>query len=359
MKNKSAGLYDPFLDTMGGGEKHILSILKVLHDCGYSTTVFWDENLSGQIKNKFSSRLSNRLMWGKNIFGKKNSFLKKFFTLKKLYAFFYVTDGSYFFSPAKKNFIFCMVPQKNLYKMTFLNKLKTANYIFISNSLFTQKKLAEFGISSELIYPYVDDIFLTTQTENKEKIILSVGRFFGHLHSKNHEQIIQSFNRLKNTILKEYKLVLVGGLKNEDKQYYDKLFNRIKDDKNIILGPNISFEKLLELYRKASIFWHFAGFGVDENEHPERVEHLGITPLEAMASGCATFCYNAGGPKEFIINGKNGFLFSSEDELGKQMEQITNNNSLQNKLSKNAQEYVRAHFSYKTFKENVQKVLNL
>ncbi|EKE14265.1 MAG: hypothetical protein ACD_12C00601G0004, partial [uncultured bacterium] len=37
MKNKSKriALYDPYLSTLGGGEKHILSILDVFAEQGY------------------------------------------------------------------------------------------------------------------------------------------------------------------------------------------------------------------------------------------------------------------------------------------------------------------------------------
>jgi hypothetical protein len=44
---KKAALYDPYLDVMGGGEKHILSILQVLEHEGYEANVFWDHDLTG------------------------------------------------------------------------------------------------------------------------------------------------------------------------------------------------------------------------------------------------------------------------------------------------------------------------
>ena len=41
---KRAALYDPYLDILGGGEKHILSILKVLEDEGYEIIVVDSES---------------------------------------------------------------------------------------------------------------------------------------------------------------------------------------------------------------------------------------------------------------------------------------------------------------------------
>jgi glycosyltransferase involved in cell wall biosynthesis len=89
------------------------------------------------------------------------------------------------------------------------------------------------------------------------------------------------------------------------------------------------------------------------------VEHFGITPLEAMASGCITFCYNAGGPKSFIHNGENGFLFSSVEELMKQMSQVLEHGAEMHLISEQARNYVDVTFSYERFKKNTLEVFGL
>ena len=129
--------------------------------------------------------------------------------------FFYVTDGSYFFSGAKKNFVYAMIPDKKLYSQNLINRLKLLNYQFITHSLFTQKWLKKFGIESKVIMPYLDDKLINSDIKfsKKEKIILSVGRFFSHLHSKRQDLIIQAFKKLKVKFKKfsDYKLILAGG----------------------------------------------------------------------------------------------------------------------------------------------------
>lgn len=101
------------------------------------------------------------------------------------------------------------------------------------------------------------------------------------------------------------------------------------------------------------------GYGIDETKHPEMVEHLGITPLEAMASGCLTFCYNAGGPKEIIKDGQNGFLYNDNDELIKKLSRILNNQVMQYKIRSEAKKFIEANFTYEIFKKRVLDVLNL
>jgi len=203
---KKVGLYDPYLDTLGGGEKYILSILEVFAEQGYEVNIFWDKNLTKEIKNRFTFRYINTSKYVPNIFKNNSSTLKTLGTLRTFDYFFYVTDGSYFFSGAKNNFVYAMIPDKKLYSQNLINRLKLINYQFITHSLFTQKWLKRFGIESKVIMPYLDKklININVNSIGKQKIILSVGRFFSHLHSKRQDLIIETFKKLKNKY-KEFK----------------------------------------------------------------------------------------------------------------------------------------------------------
>src|SRR5687768_5161520 len=113
-KRKKVALFDPFLDTLGGGERHILSVIQALDQAGCEITIFWDEDLSIAFTKRFSLHFTH-LTFAPNVF-KKNDPFDKMKLLKSFDYFFYMTDGSYFFSTAKNNFVFAMVPQKSLYK---------------------------------------------------------------------------------------------------------------------------------------------------------------------------------------------------------------------------------------------------
>ena len=375
-KKIKVGIYDPFLDTLGGGEKYIFSILEVLAEKGYEINVFWNKDLSKEINGRFALKSIGSWKWLPNIFKRhpersRGIFNKisrlvslarndnTFINLKKFDYFFYVTDGSYFFSSAKKNFVYAMVPDEKLYNLTVINRLKLANYSFITHSEFTKKWLKKFGIDSQVIMPYLDKHFTDQDAEyfKKDKIILSVGRFFPHLHSKKQDEMIRTFKLLKKSNLQfeDYKLILAGGLKKEDKKYFDYLKKLADNDSSIVFKPNIELYELYKLYELSNYFWHFAGYGVDENIHPEQVEHFGITPVEAMASGCLTFSYNAGGPKEIISEGENGFLFNSTGELIEKMITVENNSELKNKIRLKSSLYAKKRFSYKVFEDLVLK----
>ena len=359
LKNKIA-LYNPYLNTLGGGERHILSILQALEEVGADITIFWDKDLKKDIKKNLGLQF-RRLNFAPNVF--KKSTFDRTKALSQFSTLIYVTDGSYFFSPCEKNYIFCMVPNPALYKMSLMNKLKTKNYSFITNSFYTQKWLEKWGIQSQVIYPYIDDDFMKIDVASlkKESIILSVGRFFPHLHSKRQDILIETFLKAKAThpLFADFKLILAGGLMDSDKEYFNSLKKLAGDDKSIVFYPNIDYSRLLTLYKKSSIFWHGAGYEIDENQHPEQVEHLGITPLEAMSAGCITFCYQAGGPKEIISDGMNGFLFDTRDGLIAKTVTILKNTGFQKMIQLTAKDFVETNFSFDAFKEQVYKVFQI
>ncbi|MDO9027741.1 MAG: glycosyltransferase, partial [Candidatus Roizmanbacteria bacterium] len=171
--------------------------------------------------------------------------------------------------------------------------------------------------------------------------------------------IIKAFKKLKVKSKKfsDYKLVLAGGLKKEDQGYFDSLKELTSGDSSIIFKPNLPLYELYELYKLSNYFWHFTGFGVDENKNPELVEHLGIAPLEAMASGCLTFCYSAGGLKELIKDGENGFLFSDVDELINKMIKVNSDEPFKKEIRNFAISFVKKQFSYTVFKSKIKDSL--
>jgi len=353
---RKVGLFDPYLDVLGGGEKYLLQMLAACEDMGYQPTIFWNQDVRRDIERRLNISFKN-LKFENNIFIDRsiNSF-QRFLKLKEYDVFLYISDGSYFFSGAKKNLVHAMVPLRQLYLASSLNRVKHLNWLFVANSYFTQSHLKNWGVNSTVLYPYLDKNFLESPIPKKEQVILSVGRFFTNLHAKNHELMIDIF--LKNKKLSNgYTLVLAGGLKEEDNEYFELLKKRIGTAKNIQLKPNISYDELLGLYLKASYYWHFAGFGVDDVEHPELVEHFGITPIEAMAMGTIPFCFNAGGPKELIADGVNGFLFNGEAELIKKMSVVMGSEKVREEIAANARNYAQKNFSYDVYKHNIKKLL--
>jgi glycosyltransferase involved in cell wall biosynthesis len=69
------------------------------------------------------------------------------------------------------------------------------------------------------------------------------------------------------------------------------------------------------LYRRAAVYWHAAGYGVDGNVEPAALEHFGMATAEAMAHGTVPVAIARGGQPEVVRHGEDGFLWREPDEL--------------------------------------------
>jgi len=173
---------------------------------------------------------------------------------------------------------------------------------------------------STILFPPVDiESFAPEKNAAREKAILSVGRFFPQHHNKKQYELASAFIDMVKKYpadLEGYTLYLAGGL--EDRPGYGEYVESIKEISEgypVKVLTNLSFDRLAGLFRKASIFWHASGLGEDEEAHPEKFEHFGITTVEAMSAGCIPVVIEKGGQKEIVTDGIDGFLFRDLEEL--------------------------------------------
>lgn len=357
---KKALLYNPYLDVMGGGERHVLSIMALLAQAGYHVDIAWDD---AQILTTLGTKLRmdvSHFNCVPNVFTKGSGFKRNSMTAQ-YDIFIYVTDGSYFTSHAKRNIIFSMYPDKRLYEFSLSNWYKLRGYEVIANGDFTAEKVSLWlKRDAYVIYPYIDKGFFVDKPA-KSRTILGVGRFFQHLHSKRHDILIKAFTKLQQDYneFSDFRLILAGGLKDEDKPYYDEIQNIAKINPNVIFKPNATFPELQKLYQDALIYWHAAGYDVDENVNPELVEHVGISPLEAMASRCLVFCHNSGGPKRYVLDGQNGYLYNNMDDLVFKTAQAYTQLQSNDQILDNAKLSVGTNFSFPVFKNKVEQFFKI
>jgi glycosyltransferase involved in cell wall biosynthesis len=93
----------------------------------------------------------------------------------------------------------------------------------------------------------------------------------------------------------------------------------------IIELENRSHEEVAKLMKESAFF-------VSVNTH----EAFNSTVPEAMAAGCIVVCYEAYGPKDFLINNQNAFVFPNNyvyPLISKLYELIDNHLNIQNKLA--------------------------
>lgn len=348
------GIFDPYLDTLGGGEKYIFEIASCLAK-KHQVYLFWDDNLIfDKAHERFGLNLSN-IKLAKNIFSKKTNFLKRTLKTRDYNLIIFLSDGSIPFLLSKKNILLFQFPVnwvdgKNL--LTRIKLMRIAKIICYSN--FVKNFLDKtFPIKSAILTPPVDSP--KYKKFKKENIILSVGRFTKAINTKKQEFLIDIFKKICDLEFFEWRLVLIGSVLPKDKDFVETLKRRAEGYPIDVL-PNVSFKKLREFYKKAKIYWHAAGFGEDLEKHPERAEHFGISTVEAMGAGAVPVVINAGAQPEIVENGISGFLFKTEDELITKTILLTQNEKLWEKISCEATKRVKL-FSRKEFCKKVNSLL--
>lgn len=135
----------------------------------------------------------------------------------------------------------------------------------------------------------------------ERRTILTVGRFFTGGHNKRQDVVIDAFRQIAAGGDRRLELALAGAIhpSPEGRNRFHEL-QRQAVGLQCSFYPNIGRADLARLYGQSAVLIHAAGFGVDPDEFPERLEHFGITPIEAASFGCIPVVYGAGGPREVV-----------------------------------------------------------
>ena len=228
------------------------------------------------------------------------------------------------------------------------------NYV-IYNSEYTAewiKKKWKFSPHKH-IYPPVD-MEVPVEDNDKENIILSVARFEAG-GSKKQLDMIRTFvklNRIYPEILRNWKLVLVGG-SHGDNPYLEKIENffRLNPTTNIELKVNIPGDELRSLYKRSKIFWHMCGLN---HTDPALIEHFGMTIVESMQNKLAPIVYDGGGQREIVEHGKSGFRVTTTSALFNHTLKMIQNPDLLNEIRISAHQRSK-YFKIEQFQENVKQ----
>lgn len=354
------GIFDPYLDSLSGGEKYILTAVTCLVSLGHEVSIFWDAKAEREIKSKALEKLGidiTKVAFAENIFAKERPLLWRFFESKKYDAIIFLSDGSIPFV-ASKLFVHFQFPVEWVNVNSFKTKIKFLRMAkIICNSRFTKSFIdKKFGVKSAVIYPPVP--LPKTIKQQKENIILHVGRF-GQTHEgknfKKQDVMINMFKKMVKDGLKDWQFVLVASVREEDEEEFNKLEEQAKGFP-IKLIKNPQNSELWQLYAKAKIYWHASGFEEDLQKHPERAEHFGISTVEAMGAGAVPVVIRAGGQREIVDDGENGFLWNTIEECIEETKKLILDDVLREKMAKKAREKASV-FSKELFCENLEKII--
>lgn len=311
------GIYDPYLDTMSGGEKYMLSLAKCLAK-KYTVDIFWDTSKKEEIVDKAKKRFAfdlSEFTFVPSLFTPDVSFVTRFMESRIYDHIIILSDGSLPFLGCPTTIHF-QSPVEWV-DLSFKSKVKMARIKHVvCNSQFTKSYIdKKFKIKSTVIYPPI--ALPEKKGIKKTNNILHVGRY-GINNSgssyKKQEVLADVFKSMVDQGLKDWELVFVVSLREEDKEKLAILQNETKEyPVRYVINPTNS--ALWEEYEKAKIYWHASGFGEDLKTHPDRAEHFGMSTVEAMGMGAIPIVINAGGQKEIVQHGENGYVWNTKEEL--------------------------------------------
>ena len=352
---KKALIFNPYLDTLGGGEFYTFLIVEFLLKNKYGVELAWHKNdLLNKINSRFNSNFNNRVIINNKawqIFTKKKNLFKKYIFTKKYQLIFYISDGSIPFLFAKKNYLLFQSPFKNVKGRSLINQIKLSHIssVFCYSHFVKRFIDQEFRIKAKVLYPAINDLFFRLKKIKKENIILLVGRFDQIMNAKKQDVLVNAFKQMLGKGIKGWQLVLIGGLIKET-DYFKRLKKQIKGYPIKII-VNADFNVLKSYYQKAKIYWHAAGFGENLKLHPEKAEHFGISVVEAMASSCLPVVFKEGGIPEIV--GSQQYLWKTIKELKGKTKFLIKNYNLSKKLKKQLKKRA-LHFSKERFFLNLK-----
>lgn len=350
-KDFSIGIYNTFWNSRGGGESHALSIASVLRKYG-KVYLIGDSDFSIEEMDKY---------FGIDLIGCVKVVQEKIDTklTEQFDIFINSTYGSNLNSHAKKSYYVVSFPHKKISRQVL------KSYYFLYNSEFTREWAMKYWgkHSGKVLYPIgMLKLDKDIQVNVKIKAIISVGRFSPSGHCKNHLQIAKAYKKivLRDQEYSEWTLILIGSVNidsKEDSNYVENIKEELKNTKGKVI-LNANRKELEESYKLSYIYVHAAGLNVSPNE-PERQEHFGITPIEAMSYGCIPLVYEVGGPAETVNLLELGYKFSSEEDLEVKLKAIMNTYKSNNSETAKVQAAAREFLSANQQETNWQALLNL
>ena len=205
----------------------------------------------------------------------------------------------------------------------------------------TVERYPSIATMATTVYNGVDADTFTPREQGRDgqPTVLYVGRVE---ERKGVHVLLDAFERLISPRVPDARLRIVGPAsywKRGDNGYYDTLSKRCTANPRIDLrGPTYDDVELSEIYRSATV-------AVVPSTFPEA---LGLTSLEAQASGVPVVVSDAGGLPETVSPGRSGFVFANRnaEQLGELVVDILGNQARRRSMSLAAREWAAATFSW-------------
>lgn len=240
--------------------------------------------------------------------------------------------------------------------VTKLSDIESYNKI-ITISEFSRQWIDKYwGLPSDILYPPIS-LSNFHPSKVKRNIIVNIGRFFVTGHCKKQLDMVRVFKRLVDGGISDWELHFVGSIAEGD--MHRQYFEMVKEESGgypVFFHNNAPFTELHEILSHAKIYWHATGLDENSKKYPIRLEHFGITTVEAMACGCVPVVINLGGQVE-IVTEECGYLWNTRAQLLEHTKKLIINSKLWKQKSQKAIERSN-FFSIENFRKQLQEYLS-
>lgn len=212
---------------------------------------------------------------------------------------------------------------------------------YIALSHYTQKLLATEGITADYI-PNGAHLIKPTSLNFKSPVILYAGRM---QKTKGVDDLVKAVKEVSRRF-PEVQLRLAGEGAYETE--LRALVAELELTKQVVFLGSLSPEKLTKEYQKASIF-------VLPSIWPETFGKVGI---EAMSAGRPVIATDVGGVKDWLRNGRNGYLVKpgSPREIASKLALLLSDEDSAKRMGQTAQLDAQA-FSIERFAHNIEQLI--
>lgn len=230
------------------------------------------------------------------------------------------------------------------YKNLQINHYKNVHIFGVGNRViqYFNKCCPEIEIG-KLLYS-LPDFSKKTKIKNGKLVIAVIGLI---QYRKGIDILVEALNGLKPKDLAEVQLLIVGKLEDWACTYWKNAMEKAPEGLEYFMLGELDYSQMKSIYQR-----------IDLLICPSREDPMPITVTEAMMNRVACVVSENVGQKEFIMQGINGFVFSSIDELTDLISWAVCNKRELELIGSRSREIYDANFSSDRMHTNLLRIIS-